>query len=60
MDKLNSVEELTVYNLSGQRIINQSQIKSNRIKLNLNSSNSNVYIVHLKTTEGIISKKIII
>jgi hypothetical protein len=57
---INSVEELTVYNLSGQRIINQSQIKSNRIKLNLNSSNSNVYIVHLKTTEGIISKKIII
>ena len=57
---INNVEELTVYNLSGQRIINQVQIQSNKIKLNLNSSNSKVYIVHLKTTEGIISKKIII
>ena len=57
---INSVEQLTVYNLFGKRIFNQVQIQSNRIKLNLNSSNSNVYIVHIKTTKGIISKKIII
>ena len=57
---VNNIQQLTVYNIFGQQVINQSQIKSNRIKLNLNSSNSNVYIVHLKTTEGVISKKIII
>ena len=57
---VNNVKQLTVYNIFGQQIINQSQIKSNRIKLNLNSAKSDVYIVHLKTTNGIISKKIII
>ena len=56
----NDIEHLTIYNIFGQRVLQQSLVKSNRFELNLNSNKSNVFIVHLKTTKGIISKKIII
>lgn len=57
---MNDIKNVTIYNVLGQRIFNELKLKSNRFNLDLNSNKSNVYIVHLKTSKGIISKKIII
>ena len=58
---LNDVEYLAIYNVFGQLIHKVNTIKSNRIKINpSNDNNTNVYIINLKTSRGLISKKIII
>ena len=58
---LNSIEELNIYNIFGQHVFNKIDFSSDKkIRINLDASESKVYVVYLKTANGIFSKKIII
>ncbi|NNK81979.1 MAG: T9SS type A sorting domain-containing protein [Flavobacteriaceae bacterium] len=58
---INDVEYLAIYNVFGQLVNKIQNIKTNRIKLNPSTNyKTNIYIINLKTSNGIISKKIII
>ncbi len=57
-----SVEKVTLFNLLGQSVVSwkTENLNQQNIQLPINTENAGVYIVKLKTTNGELSKKIII
>jgi len=59
----NSIEhitELSIFNVQGQRLLHKTQLQTKRFKLDFKTNSNTIYIVKLKTPNGVISKKIII
>lgn len=54
------IEAYTIYSLNGQAVASESNINSNYISIDSSPLKSGMYIVHIKTPEGIGTQKLVI
>lgn len=54
------IDMVSIYNVLGQKIVSRDQINNSELKIPINSVNSNVLLVKVKTNKGTISKKLIV
>lgn len=56
---INKIEQLSVYNVFGQNVFQLNNVNLQRVILDLQQTSSNIYIVKIKTSSGILTKKIL-
>jgi Secretion system C-terminal sorting domain/Dockerin type I domain len=57
-DETNFISEITLFNLTGQAIVQQQDLKTRLIDLKTNDLKTGMYLLRAKTTTGYLTKKI--